>query len=301
MPPKCSVADRNLQHNFCNRDLAICYAWAGVYVFPCIPRGPKRKQPLTKNGCHDATRDEQQITAWWTRRPDALIGMRTGRISRVVVLDVDVKDRTKYGFDTLAELGAAILPDTVLVHTGSGGLHIWFDPQEREIHNTQGARGRGIGPGLDWRGEGGLAILPSPGSGYWFDPHYPFGSIALAPIPTALLPREPKRLESAQPVKPVTGLSPYASAALDSACRRIVAATNGEQEATLNGEAFAIGTLAGAGAMPEAFARRTLIWATTKVPNYNPRRPWRPAELVQKIERAFDAGRAHPREARHAG
>jgi hypothetical protein len=33
----------------------------------------------------------------------------------------------------------------------------------REIRNTGGARGRGIGPGLDWQGAGGYVIVPSPG------------------------------------------------------------------------------------------------------------------------------------------
>jgi hypothetical protein len=42
--------------------------------------------------------------------------------------------------------------------------------------------------------------------------------------------------------------------------RRIVDASAGEQEATINGECFAIGTLAGANGIPTAFARRTLRW-----------------------------------------
>jgi hypothetical protein len=118
-------------------------------------------------------------------------------------------------------------------------------------------------------------------------------------VPEALLPREPERVEVAEPVKPTAGLSPYAEAALDSACRRIIAAPAGEQEATLNGEAFAIGTLAGAGAVPADFARRALAWAALRMPNHDPRRPWQPREVELKVERAFTEGLRRPREVRH--
>ena len=106
-------------------------------------------------------------------------------------------------------------------------------------------------------------ILPSEGSGYSWDPHYGIGA-PLAAVPTQLLPREPKR-GSVKRVEPVDGLSPYARAALDSACRKILAAPNGEQEATFNGEAFAIGTLAGAGGIPKGFALRALLWAASQI------------------------------------
>lgn len=59
-----------------------------------------------------------------------------------------------------------------MTHTASGGLHLHFEPGDHGIRNTAGANGRGIGPGLDWRGDGGFVILPSPGSGYFWDPCY---------------------------------------------------------------------------------------------------------------------------------
>jgi hypothetical protein len=168
------------------------------------------------------------------------------------------------------------------------------------LRNTGGARGRGIGPGLDWRGDGGYVIAPSPGSGYSWDPHWNFETVALAEVPAALLPREPERTVSTKPVRPATGLSPYAEAALDSACRRIIAAPFGEQEATFNGECFAIGTLAGAGAVPAEFARRALAWAAHQMPSYDRRRPWMRSEIEHKVDRAFADGMRQPREAGNA-
>jgi hypothetical protein len=57
----------------------------------------------------------------------------------------------------------------------------------------------------------------------------------LAPIPDALLPREPKEpAAAAHPIRPSGGLSRYAEAALDNACRNIVGAPAGSQEDTLH-------------------------------------------------------------------
>ena len=281
------------------RDLALSYARRGLAVFPCVPAGPKRKRPLIERGCRAAICDGEAIRRWWRRWPDALIGMATGRCSAAVVLDVDVKNPAANGFDTLADLGFAILPETRITHTPSGGLHLWFEPPMAELRNTGGARGRGIGPGLDWRGDGGYVIIPSPGSDYSFDPIWGIET-PLAPIPNALLPRPEERCASGALVRPAAGLSHYAEAALDSACRRIIAAPAGEQEATLNAESFAIGTLAGAGAIPADFARRALAWAARQIPDYDPRRRWRAAELERKVERAFTDGMRHPREAARA-
>jgi len=161
---------------------------------------------------------------------NGLVGVPTGRAIGAIVLDIDVKRPDALGYDTLDELGFGILPDTPMAHTASSGLHLYFrPPADREIRNTGGARGRGIGPGLDWRGEGGYVIVPSPGSGYDWDPIWNFQTAGLAEARSALLPREVERLPCAEPVRPTIGLSPYAEAALDSACRRIIAAPAGEQ------------------------------------------------------------------------
>jgi hypothetical protein len=158
----------------------------------------------------------------------------------------------------------------------------------------------GLGPGLDVRGVGGYVVVPSPGSGYDWDPIWNLNSVPLAPAPEWPVAPEPdQHRASARPVRPSAGLSPYADAAVDAACRRIIDAPEGEQEATVNGEAFAIGTLAGAGGIPAGFARRSLIWAVRQVRSYDARRPWRPVDLEHKIDRAFEDGMRRPREVRH--
>lgn len=129
----------------------------GWPVFPCRWRGKARKRPLTLRGLHDASRDPGQIRCWWEQWPEALIGLPTGHAT-AIVLDVDRKNGID-GLDTLDELGAAILPETPLAHTASGGLHIYFQAGRTPIRNTAGARGRGLGRGLDIRGDGGYVIV----------------------------------------------------------------------------------------------------------------------------------------------
>jgi putative DNA primase/helicase len=280
---------------------ALAYGRRGWPVFPCQWQGKGRKRPLTPHGLHDATTDAAVIIAWWSRWPDALIGMPTGRASVCVVLDIDVKRDDANGFDSLEDLGHSVLPQTPMAHTATGGLHLHFAvPDGIDIRNTEGAKGRGIGLGLDWRGEGGYVIIPSPGSAYSWDSIWNLETVPLATVPPALLPRERERSASAAPVKPTAGLSPYADAALDHACRNILAAPAGQQEATLNSECFAVGMLAGAGAIPADFARRALIWAARQIPDHDPRRPWRTREIEAKVDRAFADGLRRPREARNA-
>lgn len=274
-------------------DQTLEYAARALRVFPCR----QDKIPLIRDWPNRATIDPITIRDWWTRWPWALIGMACGKASGRNVLDIDVKDPRAYGFDSLDELGHAILPAVPMMHTRSGGLHLHFNADVL-IRNTVGKQGRGIGPGLDWRGDGGCVILPSEGSGYNWDPHYGIDT-PLAPVPAELLPKEPEQRPAAKPVETSAGLSRYADGAIQSATNRIRNAPAGAQESTLNSECFAIGTLVGAGAMPESYALDMLLWAARGILDYDPRRPWRTADLERKIHNAFSRGLSKPRRAQH--
>jgi Bifunctional DNA primase/polymerase, N-terminal len=79
---------------------ALAYAQRGFAVFPCKPRG---KAPLVKHGLNAATRDETRIRKWWTRWPDANVGIATGAASRLLVVDIDSLEGAKR-LGELAEL-----------------------------------------------------------------------------------------------------------------------------------------------------------------------------------------------------
>jgi hypothetical protein len=122
---------------------ALEYAAAGRPVFPVAPD----KRPLTPHAFKDATCDEEEIRAWWSRWPDAGIGLRPG--PGWFVLDVDNRDalddlETKHGF----------LPSTRRVGTPRGGLHFYF------LGDAQNGTDVPV-KGIDIRGEGkGYVIAP---------------------------------------------------------------------------------------------------------------------------------------------
>jgi hypothetical protein len=273
-------------------DMALGYAGRNWPVFPCQWAGAARKRPLTPRGFHDATTDEATISAWWRTWPEALIGVPTGSAIGAVILDIDVKDPAANGFDTLDDLGHALLPATPMVRTSSGGLHLYFASPERVLRCSAGL----IGPGLDVRATGGYIIVPSPGSGYIWDPICNFKTVPLAAAPDWLWPGKPSRMPDGEAIGRVDGLSPYAEAAIESACNVIGRAGMGQQERTLNAECFSIGTLAGAGAVPADIALRTLLRAAATIPDFDPARTWRPDEIAFRVRRAFAAGQARPRQ-----
>jgi hypothetical protein len=128
---------------------------AGQPVFPCHPTGEKAKRPMTKHGFKDATTDWEQIERWWSKRPDAAIGIPTGIIYDV--LDVDVKADTdgRAHLPYLHRLG--LLDGCVrLARTPSGGWHPYF-PANSALTN----KARGADLGLDVRAGGGY-VLASP-------------------------------------------------------------------------------------------------------------------------------------------
>src|SRR6516165_11242583 len=185
------------------------YASRGWRVFPCLAK----ERPLVK-WRDAATTDHETVLAWWKRWPHALIGLPTGET--FVVLDVDVKT-SPTGFDTLVDKGEPLWWATPTVITPSGGAHAYFRVPSPPIRNTNGQRGRGIGPNLDWRGVGGYVVAPSAHSGYSWDLHLGIDT-PMADVPAALLPVKEKRTctEFFQ-LDAVTGLDRYAEAALDKA------------------------------------------------------------------------------------
>jgi hypothetical protein len=104
-------------------DIALRHAARGWHVFPCIPRG---KRPVTKHGWHDATTDEAKIRAWWTKTPQANVGIACGP-SNLAVFDVDHGMQSHEDFERLR--AAMNLPETYAVRTGRRtdyGVQVYF-------------------------------------------------------------------------------------------------------------------------------------------------------------------------------
>ena len=160
---------------------AIMYASERYPIFPCQPRG---KKPLVKNGYKAATINTRQIRRWWSKWPDANIGIPTGRVSGFVVLDVDGKK----GRDSLRTLEDkhGQLSGTVIAMTGKG-WHCYYQHPGGNVPCSAGQ----LGLGLDFRGDGGYVVAPPSrhpsGRDYaWVPSHSPF-DIELAPMPEWLI------------------------------------------------------------------------------------------------------------------
>jgi hypothetical protein len=122
----------------------------GLPVFPCKnrPGTEDDKAPLTARGFHDATCDPDSVHRWWSRWPDALIGVPAG--IKFVVIDGDLQhvDAQKWFDDNRHRL-----PVTRTHCTRSGGRHWLFAPTDLVKCST----GR-LGPHIDTRGLGGYII-----------------------------------------------------------------------------------------------------------------------------------------------
>ena len=142
---------------------AIDLASRGVPVFPCKVTD---KSPHTKHGFKDATTDPARIKRWWSRWPDALIGVPTG--GKFVVVDVDLQHPEAQHW-----YGEANLPPTRMhVTLTLGGRHILFQP-----HDGIRCSASKVWRHVDTRGEGGFII--------WWPAHgfeVMHGTV-LAPVP----------------------------------------------------------------------------------------------------------------------
>ena len=97
--------------------------------------------------------DADRVRRWWSVWPLANVGIVTGAVSGLVVLDVDPRHG---GGDSLATLEAVHgpLPHTVEALTGGGGQHLYF------CHPGVTVPSRPVAPGLDVKGDGGLVVAP---------------------------------------------------------------------------------------------------------------------------------------------
>jgi hypothetical protein len=154
-------------------DVALGYAAKGIPVFP-VGKGKEGKAPFTQNGFHDASTDPEKVKAWWTKHPNAKIGMPCGRASKMLVVDIDCHPGKPSGFDHVPNW--AELSDHV-VKTAGGGRHLYFaDDGKTAIAHPF--------PGVEVRGEGHYVILPGP-YGYELERQG-----AIKPVPEFLLKNE---------------------------------------------------------------------------------------------------------------
>lgn len=125
---------------------ALEYCRQGFSVIPLQPRGKKPLVEWTEYYTRKAT--EEEIREWWTKQPNANIGLVTGEISGMVVVDVDVHrgGDPKRVFD--------LAPTNMISRTGQGGYHLLYAYDNSLSRNKVGKNG------VDVRSNGGQIVAP---------------------------------------------------------------------------------------------------------------------------------------------
>jgi hypothetical protein len=232
----------------------------GIPVFPC----DAQKRPLTAHGFKDATSNPDELRRIFANPKATMIGMPTGEITGVVVIDVDVKDG-RPGMEWLNE-NSHRLPQTRTIRTGSGGLHIYLRWPGQMIRNSAGK----IAPGIDIRGDGGYVVVsPSPGYAVADDSEVSGVPDWLMPILVPPAPPERTTAPTHAPLPPrphnPDGGTHYGVAALERECDAIRQSWEGSKHHTLNKAAFSIGGLVSAGELQEGFAFAELSAALSDI------------------------------------
>src|SRR5436190_2211751 len=107
-------------------EAAVSYAREGWPIFPLQGKSPFKES----RGHKDATRDLEKIQLWWQEYPTANIGLATGSVSGLIVLDVDPQHGGHASFKEL-EKRYGQLPQTRMSRTAHGGLHRFYQhPQD---------------------------------------------------------------------------------------------------------------------------------------------------------------------------
>jgi len=163
---------------------ALAYAARGWSVIPIEPRGKRPLLPWLEFQQRLATADE--FEGWFRRWPDANVGLVTGRVSGLVVVDVDPRHGGQASLERLRDEHGP-LPRTVEAETGGGGRHLYFAYPGALVHNRVG-----ILPGIDLRADGGCVVAPPSrhpgGRRYrWAEGSSP-DDLPLAALPAWLLP-----------------------------------------------------------------------------------------------------------------
>ena len=137
-PANLETARRYLSRGWCvlplrSRDKRPLIAWESLQISPPSP---------------------EQVGDWFNRWPDANIGIVTGEISNLVVIDIDPAHGGDASLDRLEQQHGA-LPATVEALTGGGGRHFYFAHPGGMIRSRAG-----LAQGIDLRGDGGYIVAP---------------------------------------------------------------------------------------------------------------------------------------------
>lgn len=269
---------------------ALLYLGMGWAVLPLAPREKRPLGELVPHGLRQASKDPEQILAWWARFPDANIGIATGLASWIYVVDLDGPE----GVESWKKL--RVREKTLVQRTGGGGFQVVY--WRPETAGKIGNRTR-ILPGVDVRCDGGYIVAPPSvhpsGARYRWSEKRP---IAVCPrqILRAMTPTD--ELEYHRPTPPPHRGPPrnvdhrtdrYAEAAIAGIIEDISSAGVGSRNHTLNRAAYSAGRLVGTGCVSAEFIEERMFAAALRIGLGE-------TEARRTIRSGLRSGMQHPRE-----
>lgn len=265
----------------------VAAARRGWALFPLRTRTKRPARGFTDWERH-ATDEEDTLIAHWRRYPDHNVAIATGP-SGLIVIDLDVpkngeepppewdQSGVTNGLDVLSALaenhagGSTDWLATFTVRTRRGGQHLYYaSPEGAAYRNTAGK----LGWLVDTRATGGYVVGPgsyvtdADGSGTYEVTN----PAPVAPLPdwlaTLLAPARRRPVTSGQVHQNLAtrpGMAAYTTRALRGEIDRVLTAKKGQRNHTLNQAAFAVGTLVGAGMLPQHMAQDQLTHAALHI------------------------------------
>ena len=174
-------------------EAALEYIAMGYCVIPIKPDYNEKKQRFDKDPYikwkpyQTKKSTAEEIKTWWSRWPNAMIGIVTGVLSKVSVIDCDTEESYQYI--------QSQLPDNYLCPidvTPRGGKHIWFLSNGSRIINESNVM-PDIMPHVDCRGDGGYIVtapsINAHGQRYEWLPGLTLKEVAPQELPYILLKR----------------------------------------------------------------------------------------------------------------
>ncbi len=216
---------------------------------------PLRGKVPVSAGWQAAPKAEASQAITWARAGN--VGLRTGAVSGIVVIDVD----TAKGGDA----SGLHLPRTVTVITGSGGLHLYFRHPGGIVGNSVGK----LAPHVDVRGDGGQVVFvgslhPDTGRVYQWAEGLSPDELTLAELPDEIYRQITAGRERhsaycaqiAERIRPriarLVGTTPYGRTAMAREVHAVRISCEGSRNDTLNRAAYCLGQLVAAGHLSEA-------------------------------------------------
>lgn len=229
-------------------------AWACLYGlgFSVIPLAAGGKKPLVKWTKFQTTKpDWQQIEQWQFEYPDANIGIVTGTVSGIFVVDFDSHEAFQAAQDR--GLGAGVIAKS------GRGYHVYYRHPEWTVKTAAG-----ILDHVDIRSDGGYIVAPpsvhESGTVYeWVDD--PSG------ITTAYMPEWLSELLAADAVPSPSGATTqgvdntWAIKTLEDEALLVRHTPDGKRNTQLNESAFKMGQFVGANLIDAEMVKATLLSA----------------------------------------